>query len=267
MEIVLYLFALVLGLVIGSFLNVVILRHGTGWGLDGRSKCLSCGNKLTWVELIPVVSYLVQGGQCKKCHSKISIQYPIVELLTALLFVGVTITEISEASLYSFGGFIHLILVWSIVSLLVAIFVYDFKHKIIPDEFVFTFIILSGISLVGIIFDSGMTEFMIRVLHGVYSGGLLFMLFWLLWFLSKGKLLGFGDAKLVFGFGLWLGLPGASFAVASAFIIGAAVGLVLIGVSQNRLLSRRFPMFTLKSEIPFAPFLILGAFISYFNIF
>ncbi|MEX0910387.1 MAG: prepilin peptidase, partial [Candidatus Paceibacterota bacterium] len=93
--------------------------------------------------------------------------------------------------------------------------------------------------------------------------GLLFLLFWLLWFLSRGRLMGFGDAKLVFGLGLWLGLTGASYAVALAFIIGAVVGLGLIFISQSKTLARKLPLFTLKSEVPFAPFLVIGAFISY----
>lgn len=73
------------GLIVGSFLNVVILRMNTGKTLGGRSMCLSCNKKLEWYELIPLVSFIIQRGRCTKCHSKISWQYPIVEAITAVL--------------------------------------------------------------------------------------------------------------------------------------------------------------------------------------
>lgn len=263
MTIFLYLFSIFLGLIVGSFLNVVVLRHGTGWGLEGRSKCLSCGHKLDWFELVPVVSFLWQKGQCKHCQAKISWQYPVVEVFTALIFLLIAVVEVGQSAL-AIENVFSLFMVWIISSLLIIITVYDLRHKIIPDEFVFTLMLVAVASLGSLIFSDGLTEFFIRVLHGIYSGGLLFLLFWLLWFLSRGRLMGFGDAKLVFGLGLWLGLTGAAYAVALAFITGAVVGLGLIFISQSKYLAKKLPLFTLKSEVPFAPFLVLGAFISYF---
>src|ERR1700752_70221 len=80
--------AFVFGTIIGSFLNVVALRYNTGFSLGGRSRCFSCGKTLYWYKLIPLFSFLIQGGRCRKCHSQISIQYPLVEALTGLVFLG-----------------------------------------------------------------------------------------------------------------------------------------------------------------------------------
>src|SRR5574343_2050011 len=77
----------VFGAIVGSFLNVVSLRFNTGVGLGGRSKCMSCGTGLTWKELVPIFSFLFQRGACKKCKSKISWQYPLVEFVAGVIFV------------------------------------------------------------------------------------------------------------------------------------------------------------------------------------
>ena len=177
---------------------MVVLRHGTGWGLEGRSKCLSCGHKLDWSELIPVISFLWQKGQCKHCQAKISWQYPVVKVVTALIFLVVAMVEVGQSAL-ALENVFSLFMVWTISSLLIIITVYDLRHKIIPDEFVFTLMLVAVASLGSLIFSDGLTEFFIRVLHGGNSVRILFLLFWLLWFLSRGRLMGFGDAKLVFG--------------------------------------------------------------------
>ncbi|MFA5291257.1 MAG: prepilin peptidase, partial [Candidatus Paceibacterota bacterium] len=123
------------GLVIGSFLNVVILRYQTGRGLSGRSGCFSCGKKLNWYELIPILSFFFQRGRCRGCQSKISWQYPIVELLTGLLFALIY--------WHLAGAWPEVIFYCLIASLLIVITAYDLKHQIIPDQFVFAFILLS----------------------------------------------------------------------------------------------------------------------------
>ena len=137
------LFVFVLGLIIGSFLNVVGLRYNTGMGIKGRSKCFSCSKTLQWLELIPLASFLIQRGKCKSCSCKISWQYPLIEALTGFLFVIITFayvpTDLPSAALLV----AHLV----VACLLVVILIYDSKHKIIPDPLVYTFIIITGIML------------------------------------------------------------------------------------------------------------------------
>lgn len=228
------------GLIVGSFLNVVIYRYNTGMGLvTGGSKCLACAKQLRWYELVPVCSFLLQRGQCRRCLSKISWQYPLVELATGLLF---------WLSLRVFGLAPVLPLYLVIMSLLVVITVYDLRHKIIPDGLVYTFI---SLSLLPVLISADWSLIWSHVL----GGGLLFLFFFLLWRVSDGRWMGFGDAKLAVGVGFLLGLSGGVSAIVLAFWIGALVGVFLLALSHWRWGQKRFNM---KSEIPFAPFIVLG---------
>jgi len=129
------------GAVIGSFLNVVILRYNTGGSLfKKRSRCFSCQKKLNWYELIPIFSFFIQKGKCKGCGSKISWQYPVVEFLTGFLFLTATWK-------LSFQVEAELLFAWLIISLLIVIAVYDFRHKIIPNSFVWMFNLLAFLGL------------------------------------------------------------------------------------------------------------------------
>ena len=123
------IFFLFLGAIIGSFLNVVILRYGKD-SLDGRSHCMGCDKQLKWWELIPIVSYVFLRGKCSGCGKKISIQYPLVELLTGLLFLGAYL---------KLEHILEILFVSLLFSILVFVLVYDLYHKIIPDFFSYSF--------------------------------------------------------------------------------------------------------------------------------
>jgi len=231
------------GLIVGSFLNVAVYRYRTGYTLGGRSICLACGRPLQWFELIPLASFIIQGGKCHTCGARVSWQYPLVELATALAFWG-----IYRQSLSIHGGFWVLILDATIWSILIAITTYDLRHKIIPDEWVYLFGVFAMIRLV----VSGADW-----QWGFIAGVILFGFFGGLWLISRGKWMGFGDAKLALGLGFFLGLEPALSAVMLAFWTGAAVGLILIALSKNKKNG-------LSREIPFAPFLTLGLALVYF---
>ncbi len=251
----------IVGLIVGSFLNVVILRYNTGKSLNGRSMCLSCKRQLKWEELIPVISFIWQGGRCKGCSSKISFQYVVVEIITAVVFVLIALQAVNIfEGYYPFASLRFFIWNAGIASLLLVIAFYDLRHKIIPNELVYSFMILA-VATPFIVDASLAGREMVWALHGVYSGGILFGLFWLLWHFSKGRLMGFGDAKLVFGIGLWLGIKVSLLALLVAFVSGAVVGLSLIVIGPS--LPTRLKSFSMKSEIPFAPFLVLGAIIGF----
>ena len=247
----------ILGLIIGSFLNVVICRFHTSRSFGGRSACMSCQNKLSWYELIPLFSFLMLQGRCGNCKTKISMQYPLVEFITGLIFV---------ALFFKFKDiFYPNILVFAVTyayyaimfSFLIVITVYDLKHKIIPDTLSFSFGLFA---FIGLFFFHNNNFF---VTSGFYysfptileflSGVLVSLPFALLWFVSAGAWMGLGDAKLVLGLGWFLGLSRALSAITIAFWVGAIVGLCFIIFKKG---------YGMKSEIPFALYLTLGTFLA-----
>ena len=223
----------VLGAVVGSFLNVVGLRWDSGQGLKGRSSCPSCGKILEWQELIPIFSFLILRGRCLSCGGRISWQYPAVELWTGVIFATVPYIFIRVFCIY------------------IIITTYDLKHKIIPDPLVYSAILLSVVSRwlsVGSTLDW-------------LSGPILFAFFASIWFLSRGRAMGFGDAKLGLSVGLLLGASQGFSAIVLAFWIGAFVSLAYLFLARAGFL-KNVKGLTMKSEIPFAPFIVVSAWIS-----
>jgi prepilin signal peptidase PulO-like enzyme (type II secretory pathway) len=256
-----FLFSFALGAIIGSFLNVVAYRYGTAKNLGGRSSCMTCCQQLKWYELIPVVSYVMLSGKCRTCKSKISSQYPFVESITGLLFAltFLKLLPVLETSplvfvlLFAFFAYIF--------SILMVIAVYDIRHKMIPDRLVFLFSSLSLAMLVFMFFISG--DNLISLVINLLSGPVLALPFALLWYFSKGKWIGFGDAKIALGMGWFLGLAGGVSAVALGFWIGAVVSIFLLLVSKY---GKSKIKITRNTEIPFAPFLLIGlAVVFFFN--
>ncbi len=238
--------AFMLGTIIGSFLNVVVLRLGSGRSVTGRSACLSCGTTLEAVDLVPILSYLFLRGRCRRCGSRMSAQYPLVELATGILFLLVALLPFSPYEM------IYLAI---LVSLLVAIAAYDIRHKIVPDVLVYPFIALALLhaAFAAFIFIPA-TPFALYVVSG-FSFALPLVL---IWYLSHGRAMGLGDGKLALGLGFMLGPIGTISAFVFSFWSGALVGVALIAI-QRVALRARGKALTMKSEIPFAPFLIFGA--------
>lgn len=240
----------VFGAIIGSFLNVVILRLNTGQSIVfGKSKCFNCAKKLRGYELVPVFSFLALRGKCSSCRSKISWQYPIVEAVAGLLFLGVFNSTFAQASLANFD-FLNIIYFWIIFSVLIVIAVYDYYHQIIPNLFVWIF---NGLAFLSLFFLSDGIFFN---WNNLIAGGVLFSFFALLWLVSRGRWMGFGDAKLALGIGWLLGITRGIAAITLAFWIGAIVGVALIYLSKNK--------YGIKSAIAFGPFMIFGTAISFF---
>lgn len=238
----------VLGAIVGSFLNVVGLRWDSGKTLGGRSNCPNCGKTLGWFELVPIVSFIALRAKCFGCSAKISWQYPIVEAWTGLVFVSV-FSIINPTDFYSLLHYLLFILVFCIY---IVITIYDFKYKIIPDELVYASIFLS--LLVPILFANySLTDWL--------TGPILFSFFALIWLLSKGRAMGFGDAKLGLSVGLLLGTTGF-FAIVLSFWIGAAGSLLYIFFNKLRFIKDSKGL-TMKSEVPFAPAIILGAWLAF----
>ena len=251
-------FFFLLGTIIGSFLNVVVLRFGK-LSLAGRSMCPNCKTTLTAWELIPVLSFLWLRGRCRTCKKPISPQYPLVELVTGLLFLGCYLVLGLPVTVLGVIAFLlHLVA----FSLLVALTVYDIHHTIIPNQFVYAFSVCALLLL--FIDPSGM--FTVPSLLALLAGPILFLPFFILWIVSKGRWLGLGDGKLALGMGWLLGIAGGFSAVLLAFWIGAVMSIMLltyvkVGTTHLRGGARHF---TMKSEIPFAPFLVLGLILVFF---
>lgn len=264
-EIIFYILVFIFGTIVGSFLNVLVLRYNTGVSVaHGRSFCFSCGKKLGPLELIPVLSFILQGGKCIGCQSRISWQYPVVESLTGLLFVGVFMKYLGLTGLFfnSWSIFISLI----VVSVLISITVYDIKHKIIPDGLVVTFGILAllKIGLDFLLMIGTPEEIKTHIIWFLIAGPVLALPLFLIWLLSRGQWMGLGDPKLVLCIGWFLGPILGLSAVILAFWTGAVYGLILLVLSKFKWHGLKIDG---KTEVPFAPFLILGfLFVFFFNI-
>lgn len=238
-----WLFIFLFGLVIGSFLNVVILRTQVRESLRGRSHCPSCKKTLGVFELVPVLSFFALRGKCLFCHAKISWQYPIVELATGILFL-LAFLRLSYG-IFLPDGFlqetfwIFLVRDLVILSLLIILFVYDFKYGLLPDFFTLPAIVVAlGMNVwLGIPFWS-------LVLGGVAIGGFFVAQF----FLSKGRWVGAGDIRFGFLIGFLLGFANGIAALFLAYALGAVVSIFL--------LARR--SVGLKTEIPFGTFLAVA---------
>ena len=250
--VILFLF----GVIIGSFLNVVIYRLHTGKSLNDRSHCLSCGATLAWYELFPLISYLVLLGRCRNCGSWIPGRYWAVELGTGLLFIAVGMHELH------IGMLVPMLIV--VASLMVAV-VYDLRHLIIPDEIVA--ITIGAVCMYVLLGEGRIVASDLSIV--VLAGALAFFAYALLWYVSAGRWLGLGDAKLAFPLGMLLGINHIFSFVVLSFWIGALVSLAFIALryvsarGQNPLQFSAIPL-TIKSEIPFAPFLVAAFLLVFF---
>jgi len=234
------LIILIYGLLIGSFLNVLIYRlpREESIAFPG-SHCTSCNHKLAWYDNIPVFSYLTLGGKCRYCKDKISIQYPFVESLNAFVYLII----------YLFFGFsLDLIFYSLIASVLLAIGGIDLKEQLIPDSLVISILIISVIHKSLLYFISDIPFEIIGSILGLILAGGLFLLIVIL---SKGGM-GGGDVTLIGALGFVLGVRDIFITIFLSFILGSIISLFLLG----------FKIKTRKDPIPFGPFIILAFFIT-----
>ncbi|MEK7505861.1 MAG: prepilin peptidase [Patescibacteria group bacterium] len=247
------------GAILGSFLNVLVLRLGTGVSyLSGRSKCPSCGSTLSFLELIPIFSYLIQRGRCHSCSVRISPQYIVVETLMGILVLG-SFFFAGALDLVSPGTFIRALFYSALCFLALGIAVYDIRHKIIPDLLLYIFLFLSFLVPVSTFLSGGLG--LPELGLALVTGPLLFMPFFLIWYFSDGRLMGLGDGFLSIGTGWLLGPSLSVSAVIFGIWFGAIWGVtwILLGRVYTFLgLSSFRETLTMKSEVPLAPFLLLG---------
>lgn len=246
----LYIAVFLVGLAVGSFLNVCIYRIPRRLSINSprRSFCPSCNQPIKTYDNIPIVSYLILRGRCRQCGGKISIRYPIVELLTALAFV--LMLNKFGISLYCLGALIF-------VSLLIAISAIDLDFYIIPNSLVFTGLTAGLILAIGISFIEGDISYLIDRFFGAVLGAAMIGLIAIIGKLIFHKqAMGMGDLKLMGMIGIFLGaypknIPHLLIVLISSAFIGSIVGVFLILLSKRE--------FESKSAIPYGPFLSIGA--------
>lgn len=236
---VLVLFVGVLGLLIGSFLNVVIYRVPAGESVvRPRSRCMTCGHEITPRENIPVLSWLLLRGRCSGCGSRISVRYPLVELGTGVLF-GLTAwwTGLS----WTLPAFLYL------AAIAVALSMIDLDVKRLPDAIVLP---SYGVALVLLGLAAALDGTWDQLLRGVLAGLALFAFYFLLAFVYPAGM-GFGDVKLAGVLGLYLGWVSWGAVVIgtfAAFLVGAVVGIAVMVIGKGGR----------KTKIPFGPFMFVG---------
>ena len=250
----------ILGLSVGSFLNVAVLRFGFSERASARSRCAACGTTLTPLDLVPVLSYVFLRGRCRKCGSGLSIQYPLLELGTAFLFWLTAFVMPPAPTVAGIAGFLLLLGFW---AALMALVMYDIRHTLIPLPFVYGLWVFALFrALVSAYSALSLTPLLDAALGAVVCGGF----FALIHFVTRGRGMGIGDAYVAGAIGCMFGTATGVAACTLGVWVGALVGLIIL------LMQRLFPRgtlfvgrmrVTLSTEIPFAPFLAIGAVIAF----
>lgn len=231
------IFALSAGLCIGSFLNVLIYRLPLGRSIvKPGSACPNCGARIRWYDNIPVLSYLLLRGKCRHCQSRISLRYPLVELVTGLL---------SLAIFFRYGVSWACLFYFIFISGLIAIIFIDFDHQIIPDVITYPGIVAGFISSL-ILPNITYSDSLIGIILG---GGILYLIALGYLMLAKREGMGGGDIKLLAMIGAFLGWQALPFTILSSAFLGSVVGIIaMLKTGKDT-----------KMAIPFGPFLSIGA--------
>jgi leader peptidase (prepilin peptidase)/N-methyltransferase len=251
-------FSVIFGLMVGSFLNVVIHRlpkmmerewHANCLELQGketpeqakftlvtpRSACPSCGHQITALENIPIISYLILGGKCKGCKAKISMRYPLVEAITGALIGAVA---------YKYGYTYSALFAFVFVFALIALTFIDFDTQLLPDDITLPLLWL------GLLFNlnGGFTDLKSAVLGAVFGYLILWSVYWLFKLVTGKEGMGYGDFKLLGAIGAWFGWQLLPAVILLSSVVGAVIGIGMI----------MFKGKTGGTAIPFGPFLALG---------
>lgn len=274
-----YFLLILLGLGVGSFLNVITFRYREdswilgGHAILGRSRCSHCRKVLKWYELLPLLSFVFQRGKCRLCRKRISSQYPLIELLTAFIFVIIPYYFFFSSNIFFLSLSLNWLIIFSIVWILVftgllALAVIDYREYLIPNEIIIYLVAFSVIWTLILTFI-GDTDFSgsflqtysnifgLRnnaLLNHVFSGILGALLVVLVFLVTKGKAIGFGDVKLFGALGLLFGWPDVILIFFLSFIVGAIFSIPLLIRGTKGM----------KDFVPFAPFIVIASFLVFY---
>lgn len=253
----LYIIIFFFGAAVGSFINVIVDRLYIKSFISGRSVCRSCSKKLSWYEMIPVISYLFLKGRCKKCKTKIGAKHLWMEIFTGILAIftyKILLTSYFNVFSPNYNlaiGAGFAVFYTFLFVLLLSIFLYDLKHKIVPLGFSVLLLII-GIAfeayrIYNVSFFYGSTHSTLFWLD-LFSGVLIALPFLVIYLFTRGRAVGFGDVLLFLSAGYLLGFVFGVSAFLISIWIGAIISLLLIYLMPHK--------FNRKSTIPFAPFIV-----------
>jgi len=235
-----YLIAFISGTIIGSFLNVCIYRIPEGESvIYPYSYCPECGERIKWYDNIPVISYLILRGKCRNCGKKISVQYPLVELLTGILTAGV----VYRYGL-SFVSFYFLILTY----VLIVVSMIDLKTMLVPIKLCY-FAMVTGILLSLFV---PVISFKDSILGASFGAGIILFIIETYYIFTGKEGMGYGDANIMAVIGSFLGWEKVLLTIFFASLIGSVVGVTLMVLKGKNA----------KFALPFGPFLSIGAYIT-----
>ena len=271
MKIFILIYAALLGAIAGSFVTAWVWRVRVGKSmLDKHSQCPACHHPLSALDLIPIASWIFLRGKCRYCHDKISIQYPLIELATATLFVVITHHIVSllpnPYSLFQPWPLASLLFSWVMVVLLVALFVYDLHWYELPNiwtlggaTLALSMLILAYVFQQPVYWQTSALlstpySLLPTLLSGVFAAGFFWLIVWGSEKLLHKQGMGEGDIKLALLMGLFLGFPTIVVAIYLAFVLGAVLSLLLIAGKQK----------SWGQHLPFGPFLIVGTVVAFF---
>ena len=232
------IFLIIIGGLWGSFANVCIVRLPEDKGVvSGRSNCPKCKKQINWYDNIPIISYFILNGKCRKCKKPISFQYVVVELLSIVSFV----------TIYLIYGFSFTTLLLIILSLgFIIIFFIDLKHFIIPDVITFPLMALGFIKSFIPNLDPLFPYYVLSLIGGIFGYGIIWGIIFFYKQVKKKEGMGLGDAKLLAVIGFWFGLD------AVPFIIFLSSTIALISVAPDLIKKSK----KMSTEIPFGPYII-----------
>ena len=238
-----YLFVIILGGLWGSFANVCIYRLPLDKGVvSGRSYCPQCKKQITWKDNIPIISYFLLNGKCRKCKKPISSQYALVEFLSILFFTII----------YFIYGITLTTLLLMILSLsFIIIFFIDLKHFIIPNEITFSMMALGFIKSFDPNLNSIFPNYINSLIGGLFGYGIIWSIIYFYKQVRKKEGMGLGDAKLLSAIGFWFGWISIPFVIFLSSII-ALLFVIPSLIKKSKKLS---------SQIPFGPYIIIGTLI------
>ncbi len=232
------IFLIIIGGLWGSFANVCIIRLPKNKGVvSGRSNCPKCKKQINWYDNIPIISYFILNGKCRKCKKPISFQYVVVELLSIVSFVTIYL-------IYGFS-FTTLLLIFLSLGFIIIFFI-DLKHFIIPDVITFPLMALGFIKSFIPNLDPLFPYYVLSLIGGIFGYGIIWGIIFFYKQVKKKEGMGLGDAKLLAVIGFWFGLD------AVPFIIFLSSTIALISVAPDLIKKSK----KMSTQIPFGPYII-----------